>query len=100
MTNPRRPLLRIALAVLLAPTATGSQEEPTIPSDDTLRTLLPDLVAEDLEEWRERLLPRVDELAFTEIPWLTSFGAGLREAERQRRPLLLWVMNGHPLGCT
>lgn len=34
------------------------------------------------------------------IPWETSFAAGLKTADKAGKPVLLWVMNGHPLGCT
>jgi hypothetical protein len=53
-----------------------------------------------LEEWRALIEPRPAELAYAGIPWLPSFHDGLLEAQREERPLLLWTMNGHPLGCT
>jgi hypothetical protein len=34
------------------------------------------------------------------VPWLASFAEGVRAADAARKPLLLWIMNGHPLGCT
>ena len=53
-----------------------------------------------LETWRRRILPSSQELSWTTIPWLVSFAEGVVAARDQDRPLLLWVMNGHPLGCT
>lgn len=50
--------------------------------------------------WRHFLQPTEEELAWRRIPWLSTFGDGLTEARQARRPLLLWVMNGHPLGAT
>lgn len=51
--------------------------------------------------WREWLRPKTQETAWsTTIPWLPSFAEGIHRADEQARPLLLWVMNGHPLGCT
>ena len=59
-----------------------------------------DLGGHDLSYWRERISPAASELAWMKIPWQPSFHEGLLEARSQGRPLLLWVMNGHPLGCT
>ena len=50
--------------------------------------------------WQEFIKPTNDELAWAEIPWRSTFYDGLVESEREQKPLLLWVMNGHPLGCT
>lgn len=50
--------------------------------------------------WRDHLAPQPSELAWESLPWLTSYADGVLAAQEQRRPLLLWVMNGHPLGCT
>ena len=35
-----------------------------------------------------------------EIPWETDLGAARARAAREGKPLLMWVMDGHPLGCT
>jgi|TARA_Y200000002_G_scaffold360675_1_gene346117 hypothetical protein len=50
--------------------------------------------------WQEFIRPTKNELAWAEIPWRSTFYDGLVESEREQKPLLLWVMNGHPLGCT
>ncbi len=50
--------------------------------------------------WREHIVPRPAELRWESIPWRTTFAEGLTAASAQRRPLLFWGMNGHPLGCT
>ena len=49
---------------------------------------------------RQRIRPRESELSWQDLPWLTTYHEGLKKAAEQGRPLLLWVMNGHPLGCT
>ncbi|MEC7725506.1 MAG: hypothetical protein VYD05_08335 [Planctomycetota bacterium] len=58
------------------------------------------LTRADLPAWRAHLAPRPAEVAWRQIPWHQSMGAGLREAADLGRPMLLWLMNGHPLGCT
>jgi hypothetical protein len=34
------------------------------------------------------------------IPWLTDLWQARQLAARQGKPILLWEMDGHPLGCT
>jgi hypothetical protein len=34
------------------------------------------------------------------IPWRTSLWQARQEAARAGKPILLWEMDGHPLGCT
>ena len=50
--------------------------------------------------WLDFIKPTSKEIAWAQIPWLTTFYDGLVESDRTQKPLLLWVMNGHPLGCT
>ena len=56
--------------------------------------------ASNFAAWREHILPRQEELRWESLPWLTSYTEGLQQAAAQSKPLLLWTMNGHPLGCT
>ena len=71
----------------------------TLTSAATARQL-PELNASNADHWKRKIMPNQDDLAFEAIPWLSSLEAGLRAADAQQKPLLLWVMNGHPLGCT
>ncbi len=50
--------------------------------------------------WRSFIVPGADERQDEQIDWAPSLAEGLKRAHGQRKPLLLWVMNGHPLGCT
>ena len=50
--------------------------------------------------WRDYIKPSKKELAWCKIPWRSSFLDGIWHAIKEEKPLLLWVMNGHPLGCT
>ena len=50
--------------------------------------------------WKDFIKPTEKELAWAQIPWRTTFYDGLIDADKFNKPLLLWVMNGHPLGCT
>ncbi len=49
---------------------------------------------------RSSILPTTEELAFEAVRWRPSLRAALEEARATRRPVVLWAMNGHPLGMT
>lgn len=51
-------------------------------------------------EVRDRVLPSAEDQAFAAIPWRTTLAVAALEADAADRPILLWVMNGHPLGAT
>ena len=55
---------------------------------------------DNYEVWRNHILPELSEMAWAEIPWLSTFKDGILAADAADKPLLLWTMNGHPLGCT
>jgi len=78
-------MLRSALAVVLA--------SALLTGEDALR-------GRTLDEWRALIEPSAKELAYAEIPWRPSFWSAVKEAQTAERPILLWAMNGHPLGCT
>ena len=44
--------------------------------------------------------PARGEEKWTQIPWLTSLWEARRQAAALGKPILLWEMDGHPLGCT
>ncbi len=58
------------------------------------------LDAANFSQWCDLIRTSDSELAWQQLPWLASFHQGLVEAAREKKPLLLWVMNGHPMGCT
>jgi len=44
--------------------------------------------------------PAPDEQAWLSIPWETNLTTARRKAAELNRPIFLWEMDGHPLGCT
>jgi hypothetical protein len=44
--------------------------------------------------------PAKDEEKWAEIPWLASLWQARQQAAKEGKPILLWEMDGHPLGCT
>ena len=91
------PALLPLLASLVAPVAQDVEDAPLMEVAPTI-TLAER--TEELAQWRAHLRPASDELAFEQIDWMPDFAQGLRRADAEQKPLLLWVMNGHPLGCT
>jgi hypothetical protein len=61
---------------------------------------VPVLNDQSFERWRDYVRPQVKEERYLEIPWRESFYIAINEARETDRPILLWTMNGHPLGCT
>jgi hypothetical protein len=74
---------RLALALLVASPALAQELTPAT-----------------YERWRDYLLPPAQDEVWLEIGWRMTLWDGLREAQAEHKPLLLWAMNGHPLGCT
>ena len=56
--------------------------------------------AATMDSWRKQIIPDQDDLRWRDIPWRSELGAAAREAGELSKPILLWAMNGHPLGCT
>lgn len=52
-----------------------------------------------LHQMIEDLMPTAAEERYLSIPWRQDLTAARDEAQRTGRPLFLWIMNGHPLGC-
>ena len=44
--------------------------------------------------------PKGEGERWTEIPWMTDLNAARAASAREGKPLFMWIMDGHPLGCT
>ena len=53
----------------------------------------------EFRQLHAQLRPGQDELWRT-ISWTTSLLDAQRVAARDGKPLFIWAMDGHPLGCT
>lgn len=58
----------------------------------------PDLSWSNYEKWRDFIDVKSAEIRCVDIPWRTHFWAGLIDAQKENKPLLLWIYNGDPLG--
>ena len=86
-------VLATALFALQAPPA--SPAEPATQAPASL-----EVGPENFAAWGAFIRPSAKERKFEEIGWPNQFWPAVEEARALGRPLLLWTMNGHPLGCT
>ena len=56
--------------------------------------------ADELDEKLANVVPSGQSLGYTKIPWHTDILAAQERAKASGKRLFLWVMDGHPLGCT
>ena len=47
-----------------------------------------------------RQLQRPADAAWRTVPWKTSLLDAQAEAAKTKKPIFIWAMDGHPLGCT
>ena len=83
---------KITFALLLA-ASTGLGADP----DQLLQR--PQLSAE-YAKWRDHVLPNPSEQSYRKILWRASVLHGVVDAQKQDQPVMIVLMNGHPLGCT
>ena len=53
----------------------------------------------EFEKLLKAVRPVAGEDEFDKIPWLTSIWEARKVAAKEGKPILLWEMDGHPLGC-
>ena len=46
------------------------------------------------------LLPTAAEDKWLSIPWRTDLNQARRDSAQTSKPIFVWIMNGHPMGCT
>ena len=59
----------------------------------------PGLSTAEFERLHAALQPEAD-APWRTIPWRVSLLAARQEAAKQQKPIFIWAMDGHPLGCT
>lgn len=58
------------------------------------------LMPESFASLHALIKPQASEDKWMQIPWLTSLTQARQQAASAGKPILLWEMDGHPLGCT
>jgi hypothetical protein len=61
---------------------------------------VPVLTDANIRKWIDFIRPGDADNKWERLEWRTELGAAVQEARALQRPILLWAMNGHPLGCT
>lgn len=59
----------------------------------------PPLTESEFTSALKAVRPATGEDKFDQIPWLTSLWDARQQAAKAGKPILLWEMDGHPLGC-
>jgi hypothetical protein len=59
----------------------------------------PGLSNAEFERLHAELQPDVD-APWRTIPWQVPLLEARQEAAQQKKPIFIWAMDGHPLGCT
>lgn len=54
----------------------------------------------NFDSWLAYIRPKPAELGFEEAAWKATFWEAVVESQKTAKPILLWAMNGHPMGCT
>ena len=54
----------------------------------------------ELDKLRAVVTPTAKEQTWLAVGWRTDLWAAREEAAKAGKPILLWEMDGHPLGCT
>jgi hypothetical protein len=57
------------------------------------------IAPEQFSKLHALIKPKSDEAKWEQIPWLASLWDARQRAAAQGKPILLWEMDGHPLGC-
>jgi hypothetical protein len=54
----------------------------------------------DYAKQRDLILPNSTEQTYRKIDWRNSVLHGIVDAQKNDKPVMIVLMNGHPLGCT
>jgi hypothetical protein len=57
------------------------------------------LTLEEFQKLHQELRPSKDDVWRT-IPWKISLAEAQALALQERKPIFMWSMDGHPMGCT
>jgi hypothetical protein len=60
---------------------------------------VPPITPDQFAKLKALIRPAPGEDQWAEIPWLASLWQARERAAAEGKPILLWEMDGHPLGC-
>lgn len=90
------------LLVLLASTgcAAAPRTQASAPVASLFVDAVPELQPGDLAKLMAMIKPHEGEVSFEQIPWLESLWEGRLRAASEGKPVVAFLMSGHPMGCT
>ena len=80
---------------LLIATAIGVS---SITAQSSVHTM--ELKESNYDQIRKTILINPGAAKWETIPWQPELGPAITEARKQDKPILLWMMNGNPVGMT
>jgi hypothetical protein len=60
----------------------------------------PPITSNDFDTFHRLIKPKASETSWARVPWLISLWEARVRAAAEGKPILLWELYGHPLGCT
>lgn len=82
---------KVATLLLAVNIAQGAEREQILQTPQS---------SAEYAKWRDYVLPNPNELSYRKIPWRASVLHGVVDAQKKDLPVMIVLMNGHPLGCT
>lgn len=82
----KKSLLAVLVSLSVLALSRGAAAEPIKP--------------EQFRPLHALIKPKPSEEKWAEVPWLASLWEARKRAAAKGKPILLWEMDGHPLGCT
>ena len=89
---------RMGFVLLVAAALLAQTISPSVSGQNPALAL--DLTEVHYERIRRALTSSGDESGWRKIPWRPNLGEAVVEARKKKKPILLWMMNGHPCGMT
>jgi hypothetical protein len=81
----------LATLLLAASISQGADQE---------RPLQTPALSAEYAKRRDLVLPGPRERSYSRIDWRASVLRGIVDAQKKDKPVMIVLMNGHPLGCT
>lgn len=67
--------------------------------NDTIQNQPPAVTLDTFDDLFAQCLPKPQTERWTEIAWETELWPARQRSAQENKPLFLWAMNGHPVGC-
>jgi len=93
MRNTRKATKKHLISVLQAILILGPAPSVSLSGDKLAPT------PENFDKLRALIKPQQGEDKWTGIPWMAGLWEARRRAANLGKPILLWEMDGNPLGC-